>query len=732
MKKEMEKKGVFAMWITHPTAGREPGLFAFRLPFSLAALPQTATVRVSADVKYRLYVNGALAAFGPCKRGEYDTYYDTVELAPYLQTGENELLAYVLCLPDNYGYYMTLIRSGLAAFMLEGAAGDCDLTTDARWQVARCTEFAFAPYSHGVMAGEFEQIDYRRLSREYLSAQTVEPAYTAAPYNVYGESFRWRLSPRAIPPLTYQLSPLPALPDLSAGGEAVWDAGCEMTGALRLRVSGTPGTVITLTYAECYAQYNPADGSFAKAVRDDPAAGVIDGPGDRLILDGSERVFETFWLRTFRFIRVTVEGSARIEEAQVAGMYYPLTPEATFTSSDPDAAAMWEVSLRTLRCCMHDSFEDCPYFEQMQYAMDTRLQMLYQRQLSPDRALIRKGLRDFQESRRPDGLTLSRAPTARKQRIPGFALHYIFMIRDWMRYDGDPAFVRELMPTVEGILDWFADRMQNGIVGPCGAWSYVDWVKGWGYGLPSADRALSVYNFMYICALEDAADLAAFAGRPQPADGWRARAAALRTAAREAFYDPACRYFANTDRGGFSLHPQVWAVLADVVTGDEARDLLIRATDDKNLPPCSYSMMFFVFRALEKAGLYPRAYQLLDGWRTMLRKHCTTWVEDDVTERSECHAWGALPIYEFAVGILGVRPEADATARIAVRPLPAPVAQAEGTVSTSRGRVSVRREEKDGTFTLWVKSEATVPVTVYLPDGTAHEPDGEGTFTCRV
>lgn len=57
-------------------------------------VPQTLTARIAADSKYWLWINGRLVVFeGGLKRGPspYDTYYDPVEIAPYLQNGENTI-----------------------------------------------------------------------------------------------------------------------------------------------------------------------------------------------------------------------------------------------------------------------------------------------------------------------------------------------------------------------------------------------------------------------------------------------------------------------------------------------------------------------------------------------------------------------------------------------------------------------------------------------------------------
>ena len=67
---------------------------AFRKDFTLDKVPEEATAYLSAESKYYLWVNGELVVYdGSSKRGPtlYDSYYETIDLSPYLQTGENVL-----------------------------------------------------------------------------------------------------------------------------------------------------------------------------------------------------------------------------------------------------------------------------------------------------------------------------------------------------------------------------------------------------------------------------------------------------------------------------------------------------------------------------------------------------------------------------------------------------------------------------------------------------------------
>ena len=100
-------------------------------------------------------------------------------------------------------------------------------------------------------------------------------------------------------------------------------------------------------------------------------------------------------------------------------------------------------------------------------------------------------------------------------------------------------------------------------------------------------------------------------------------------------------------------------------------------------------MCFYLFRALEKTGLYAYTDQYWNIWREMVKNGCTTCVESQDYARSECHGWGALALYELPTVTLGVRPAAPGYGKISIRPVPGTLTHANGTVHTPRGEIGV-------------------------------------------
>ena len=91
-----------AKWITAPgtspmnqwiapydAALKEYGVYKFRKSFELAARPASFIIHVSADNRYKLYVNEQLVSLGPARGDLYFWNFETVDIANYLQEGKN-------------------------------------------------------------------------------------------------------------------------------------------------------------------------------------------------------------------------------------------------------------------------------------------------------------------------------------------------------------------------------------------------------------------------------------------------------------------------------------------------------------------------------------------------------------------------------------------------------------------------------------------------------------------
>src|SRR5690606_36146495 len=113
------------------------------------------------------------------------------------------------------------------------------------------------------------------------------------------------------------------------------------------------------------------------------------------------------------------------------------------SSNDEQLRRIWEVGWRTARLCAQETYVDCPYYEQLQYVGDTRIQALISLYVSGDDRLMRKAIRLFNWSSNYEGITASRYPTRINQYIPPFSLYWINMVHDYWMHRPDSVFVKE-------------------------------------------------------------------------------------------------------------------------------------------------------------------------------------------------------------------------------------------------------------------------------------------------
>ena len=190
-------------------------------------------------------------------------------------------------------------------------------------------------------------------------------------------------------------------------------------------------------------------------------------------------------------IWITIETKAEplvLDDLRAVYTGYPFAVKAQFESGNPLHRKILEVGWRTARLCAHESYMDCPYYEQLQYAGDTRIQALVSLYMTGDHRLMRNAIEQLDSSRTAEGATYSRAPSALQQYIPPFCLWWIGMVHDYCWYVDDPAFVRQMLPGVRAVLGWYTSFLKaGGLLGAMPWWNYVDWVEKLPDGRPPSE-----------------------------------------------------------------------------------------------------------------------------------------------------------------------------------------------------------------------------------------------------
>ena len=366
-----------ASWITCPGAPqREYGVYHFRKTVALDNIPVKFIVHVSADNRYRLFVNGKAVCNGPARGDLYNWYFETVDIAPFLHKGNNIIAALVW----NMGVYAPVAQiTNQTAFVLQGD-GETEkiINTGDTWKVY--TNVAYTPCStdngarlHTYMVtGPGDQVDAAKYPWGWEQAAYNDGGWQMAKRianpvpSGYGSDNLWTLQPRNIPlmreslqriPVIRKLTGITAANDFLKGNQPLQvPANTTITVLLdqtfntiaypELLISRGKGATVKLTYAEALFTKDGQKGN-----RNDIEGKNIIGNYDVFMPDGgAKRMFRPLWVRTYRYLQLditTLDEPLIIEDVYGMATGYPFTVKASFTSNDASLQQIWDIGWRT-------------------------------------------------------------------------------------------------------------------------------------------------------------------------------------------------------------------------------------------------------------------------------------------------------------------------------------------------------------------------------------------------
>jgi alpha-L-rhamnosidase len=727
-----------AYWIHVPNQpAHDYGVYQFRKTFTLSAKPASFIVHVSADNRYKLYVNGQLVSLGPARGDIFHWNFETVDLAAHLQTGKNVIAAIVW----NYGDMRPEAQiSYQTAFIMQGnSENEKIINTNKGWK-CRC-DSSYSPkepiliYSYYV-AGPGETINYNLSLKGWKTAAFDDVAWFPAqhithglPKGVFGFGLGWMLVPRTIPqmeltpqrlqkirkaegiqlaenfPATKTAITIPA----NTKASFLLDQGYLINAYPVLQFSKGKNASITIGYAEALYVEEPNEKDWRKfhqkGNRNETEGKRFIGVKDSLISDGSDmQEFSSLWWRTWRYIQLQVE--TKDEPLIIDDLYgiftgYPLKLNAQFDAGNDGLNKILETGWRTARSCAMETYMDCPYYEQLQYVGDTRIQCLVSLYNSGDDRLMRNAITSLDNSRMAEGATLSRYPTANAQEIPPFSLWWIGMIHDYWMYRNDAAFVKSKLAGVRQVL-WFFNKYQqaDGSLKNLPYWNFTDWceTKGWNAGVApiGKDGTSAALDLQLLWAYQLATELETNFGMQEYAKQYQFAATKLKQTIQKNYWDEVKRLFADTrEKDIFSQHTNSLAILTGVVNGVEATALAKKIVSDTNLAQATIYFKYYVHQALTKAGSGDDYLNWLNIWKQNLAMGMTTWAEisDINNTRSDCHAWGASPNIELYRIVLGIDSDARGFKKIKIVPHLGSLTHASGKIPHPNGEISVNYEQ---------------------------------------
>ncbi|HWD89676.1 MAG TPA: alpha-L-rhamnosidase C-terminal domain-containing protein [Mucilaginibacter sp.] len=709
-----------AQWIDVPgDNGVSYSVFYFRKSIDLAAKPTSFIVHISADNRYKLYVNGTLVSLGPARCDTYYWNYETVDLAPYLSAGKNTVAALVW----NEAQYAPMAQISLrTGFILQGnSATEEILNTNVSWKCFRDAGRQPIP-GYFFAASKGEMVDMNQAVKGDWTAVNYDDGAWPAAVKVMDGTLKgmswgidWALVPSSLPPreMTCQRilklrnansvnvpSAFPAQKapvNIPANTTAtiLLDQTFETNAYVTLNFSGGKDAGISLGYAETL--YDKGSHGTRKSNRNDVEGKDFIGRIDSLISNGSDgQTFTTLNFRTYRYIKLIIQ--TKNEPLTIDDIYgtftaYPFKLASVFNTDNTELKQILDIGWRTARLNAWETYTDCPYYEQLQYIGDTRIQALISYYNTNDDRLARNALNLMDHSRLAEGITRSCYPTKGTQVISTFSLWYICMLHDYWMYRNDSGFIKDKLVGERAILDFFGKYQQpDGSVKDMPYWAFVDWAGNLAGQVKGKDGSAAIYDLQLLWAYQWAAEMESKLGLKELATIYGQKAAQLKATIRRKYWNPVRKLYADTkEQNGYSQHVNSLAILTGLVSAANMPAVVNALLTDKSLTQCTVYFKYYLHRALTKAGRGDDYIKWLGIWRENIAMGLTTWAEDSSlqTVRSDCHAWGASPNIEFFRTILGIDSDEPGFAKVKIQPHLGTLKTIGGEIPHPNGKIAV-------------------------------------------
>lgn len=690
------------------------GYALFRKSFTLEVVPKQASLSVTADQAYRLYINGTYVCSGPARGFQAHWPFDQLDVAVHLKAGRNVIA--VRAYHPGCGTF-SYISHDTAGMLLALKVGKVHVVTDHSWKCRRQTGISKNTVPYSAQLAFQEHVDLREESPDWFKINfrdadwehpydsrmwNAMPWYSmesrgipmlkedevffgkligrasgaahsdvAAPRDVFLQRYHDGLTHQPAAAATKALSFKPA-------GDELWesvliDFGRTVVGTPLLSVkSAKGGEIVDITFYETLGKNGLTPDVDAKSF----SALAM---GNRATLRAGTNEHTFFHPMGFRYAVLTVRDSAvplRIE-LSIRRLAYPFTREGSFHSSDAALNAIWESCAWTQECCSLDAYVDTPWREQAQWWGDARVQAWNTFHFCNDARLLRRGIHCIASQTIPNGLTYAHAPTkAHSCILPDFSLTWILTLWDHYWQTGSTEAFETHESTVRGILGYFEEMTdaKTGLVRHDPRyWLFLDWTTLLKEGYPS------VLSLWLLEALDKLVLLYRATGRnaeTKPLLLWSAalRKSLLRLLGPEGLladgYDAKGKIVRK-----YSIHAQTLALLTGLAPKQEKTMLekrllpYIRGEETFEAMPSSY-WVTYVLTELSKRGYAGEVVAFITEHWTKMAEHGTTWetFEPGRGNESFSHAWSAHPLFHLMQIIGGIRQTSPGWKSVAYNP----------------------------------------------------------------
>lgn len=639
----------------------------FRKRVDLPSPPRRAIVRVSADARYTLLVNGQRVHQGPARSYPARQSFDVLDLTGLFRAGANVIAA----VAHQFGAptFQSVFRDA-SGFLLDGViesdAATVPVHTPHGWLCRTAQGWRQNTARLSLQLGFQEHFDADADAPDWLSPdfEAKEEAGWKAPWEIgpVGVHPWLSMDARGVPLLADHVEGFAAivaqfrgenprgykvtddvyhlaksedfkkatdvlenpermlrdddeLTSVRPGGEgefvaATLDLGIHRTGHLVLDITDAAGDeIVDVVFAEALEKSQlPLLAIQGEGSRVAPAVRYRCRPG-------AQR-WESFHFYGLRYALLILRniGSKPLKIRRIAlrQVHAALDHAGSFQCSDERLTSIWQAGRRTQLNCSFDAFVDCPWREQAMWWGDARVQGQVTAYAFGDISLLERGIRLVAQSQTSDGALHAHPPSdVARHRLPDFMMTWVGTLWDHHFHTGRTDLLRECLPSLHALFDFFAAyESGDGLLGSFdGFWTFIDWADVF-----KGDYSAAL-NFQYLQALRWATSICRLCGADFPARQYNDRAVKLQAAIEARFWGDTT----STWRDGYdvktgqaveqiSQHTNALAILLGLKpTTHEgiARNVLLKSAKSKRTKVITASPFFYayVLEAMASAGL---------------------------------------------------------------------------------------------------------------------------------
>lgn len=693
-------------WITAIENQSESNTWiCFRKEFNIQKTPLYAPVKIAVDSKYWLWVNGEMLVFeGGLKRGPtpMDTYYDEVDIAPYLNEGEN-VIAILLWYFGKDGFSHN--SSGSAAMAFECNTSDLKLFSDKSWK-------AMIHPAYEQMTGIKPNYRLPESNIRFDSRRDLGDWY-ALGYSIEAKGFRSAVilgKPPVCPWNDLVKRPIPLWKDYGLK---------EYESVTRIPGSINDTLVCRLPYN---AQITPwlkvqsEEGKLISIQTDHYFGGGPPNVRAEYITSNGVHEYESFGWMNGQKVFYIIPKELELIEVNYRETGFNTDFSGLFTCNDLFLNKLWDKAVRTLYLTMRDTYMDCPDRERSQWwgdMVNESGEAFYA--LSPSSAsLTKKGILELIHWQRPDSTLFSPIPSGNwNKELPGQMLASVGYYGFWNYYlnSGDRETIEEVYEGVKRYLEIWRLKENGTLIERKGNWYWGDWGE-------KVDKELLINSWYYL-ALKGFRNMSKVLGKNEEVNVIQNRMNTFQDAYNQVFWNGQ-GYRTIDYEGKYDDRAQALAVVSGLADNQKYPQLLeIFKTSFLASPYMEKYVVEALFlmdqpeygierlkSRFNKMVLHPEITTLWEGWDIG---------KEGYGGGSINHAWSGCGLTIMSQYIAGISPLDPAYTKFQVKPQMADLKNVAAIVPSVNGRISLELEKNENAFMMNIDVPPATQALIHIP-----------------